>query len=83
MKTNIKTIIKAAIASRSYTQGAVAKKAGWKGQSALSTAINRDNPSVETMFRILEAMEYDIIIKDRSSNTSWKLERTEEYENNG
>ena len=81
MKTNIKAIIKAAIAGRSYTQDAVAKKAGWKGQSALSTAINRDNPSVETMFRILDAMEYDIIIKDRNSNTSYKLERTEDEKN--
>lgn len=82
MNTNIKTIIKTAIASRSYTQDAVAKKAGWKGQSALSTAINRSNPSVETMFRILDAMEYDIIIQDRNSNNGWKLERSED-ENNG
>lgn len=77
MKTNIKAIIKGAISSRSYTQDAVAKKAGWKGQSALSTAINRDNPSLETVFRILDAMEYDIVIKDRNSNSSWTLEKVE------
>lgn len=80
MKTNIKTIIKSAIANRSYTQDAVAKKAGWKGQSALSTAINRDNPSIETVFRILDAMEYDIIIKDRNSNSNWTLNRVEDEE---
>ena len=80
MKTNIKTIIKSAIANRSYTQDAVAKKAGWKGQSALSTAINRDNPSIETVFRILDAMEYDIVIKDRNSNSNWTLNRVEDEE---
>lgn len=80
MKTNIKTIIKSAIANRSYTQDAVAKKAGWRGQSALSTAINRDNPSIETIFRILDAMEYDIIIKDRNSNSNWTLNKVEDEE---
>lgn len=78
MKTNIKAVIKSAISNRSYTQDAVAKKAGWKGQSALSTAINRDNPSLETVFRILDAMEYDIVIKDRNSNSSWTIVREDE-----
>jgi transcriptional regulator with XRE-family HTH domain len=78
MTTNIKTVIKSAIASRSYTQDAVAKKAGWEGQSALSTAINRKNPSLEAVFRILDALEYDIVIKDRNSNTSFELKRVEE-----
>ena len=80
MKTNIKTVIKTAITSRSYTQDAVAKKAGWEGQSALSTAINRKNPSLEAVYRILDALEYDIVIKDRNSNTSFKLERVEDEE---
>ena len=77
METNIKAIIKSAMANRTYTQSAVAKMAGWKGQSALSTAINRENPSVETMFRILDAMGYDVIIQDRNSSTKWKLERVD------
>lgn len=77
MTTNIKTVIKSAIASRSYTQDAVAKKAGWEGQSALSTAINRKNPSLEAVFRILDALEYDIVIKDRNSSTSFELKRVE------
>lgn len=80
MKTNIKAIIKAAMAGRSFTQTAVAKKAGWSNQSSLATAINRDNPSLETVFRVLDAMEYDIIIKDRNSGTSWKVERTGDVE---
>lgn len=67
MKTNIKHIIKMVIASRNYTQTAVAKKAGWSNQSSLSTAINRDNPSLDTLIRICDALEYDIVIQDRNS----------------
>lgn len=78
MKTNLKKIIKAAMAHRGYNQSAVATKAGWKNQSSLGTAINRESPSVETMFRILDALEYDIIIVDRNSGTKWQLERVEE-----
>lgn len=71
---NIKGVIKAAMASRGYNQAAVAEKAGWSNQSSLSTAINRQNPSMETVFRILNAMEYEIIIKDKNSANSWKVD---------
>lgn len=77
MKTNIKTIIKSAMANRSYTQAAVAKMAGWKNQSSLATAIGRDNPSMESVFRVLDAMGYDVVIQDRNSATKWKVERVE------
>ena len=75
MENSIKQIIKTAIANRGYNQKAVAQKAGWKNQSSLSTAINRDNPSMDTVFRILDALEYDIIIKDRNSSTEWKVDK--------
>lgn len=78
MKTNLKLAIKSAIATRSYTQDAVAKKAGWKGQTALSTAINRDNPNLETIMRILEVLEYDLVIKDRNSSNSFTISKEEE-----
>lgn len=77
MKTNTKEIIKSAMAHRGYTQNAVAKMAGWKNQSSLATAINRDNPSVETLFRVLDAMGYDVIVQDRSSSAKWPMARVE------
>lgn len=79
MKTNIKAIIKSAMANRNYTQAALAKDAGWANQSSLSTAINRDNPSLETILRIMDTMGYDIIIKDRKNQTtSWTIAREDE-----
>lgn len=78
MKTNLKQVIKSAIATRSYTQDATAKKAGWKGQTALSTAINRDNPSLETIIRILDALEYDLVIKDRNGSNCFTINKEEE-----
>lgn len=79
MKTNIKAIIKSAMANRNYTQAALAKDAGWSNQSSLSTAINRDNPSLETILRIMDAMGYDVVIKDRKNQTtSWTIAREDE-----
>lgn len=81
MQTNIKTIIKSAMANRNYTQAALAKDAGWNNQSSLSTAINRENPSLETILRIMDAMGYDVVIKDRKNQTtSWTITRMEDEE---
>ena len=78
MKTNIKTQLKTMIASRNYTQAAVAELAGWSSQSSLSMAINRDNPSIETVIRVLDALGYDLVIKDRHSANSYKVEKEAE-----
>lgn len=78
MKTNVKQVIKNVISNRNHTQDAVAKKCGWKGQSALSTAINRENPSLDTIMRILDALEYDLVVKDRNSSNSWVITKEEE-----
>ena len=79
MKTNIKSIIKSAMANRNYTQAVLAKDAGWSNQSSLSTAINRENPSLESIFRIMDTMGYDIVIRDRKNkDTSWIVTRIDE-----
>ena len=78
MKTNIKTVLKSVISSRGYNQAAVAKKAGWSNQSSLSTAITRENPSIETVMRILDALEYDLIIQDRNSASRFVVKKEDE-----
>ena len=66
------------MANRNYTQTVLAKNAGWSNQSSLSTAINRENPSLETIFRIMDTMGYDIVIRDRKNqDTSWVVTRTD------
>ena len=75
MKTNIKEALKGAISARGYNQAAVAKKAGWSNQSSLSTAITRENPSIETVMRILDALEYDLVIQDRNSASKIVIKR--------
>ena len=77
MKTNVKEVLKSVIAARGYNQAAVAKKAGWSNQSSLSTAITRENPSIETVMRILDALEYDLVIHDRNSGSTFEIKRTE------
>ncbi len=78
MKTNIKDALKSAISARGYNQMAVAKKAGWSNQSSLSTAITRENPSIETVMRILDALEYDLIIQDRNSASKIVIRREDD-----
>lgn len=80
MKTNVKEVIKSVIAARGYNQASVAKKAGWSNQSSLSTAITRENPSIETVMRILDALEYDLVIHDRNSGSTFEIKRVEEGE---
>ena len=77
MKTNIRTLLKTVMTSRSFTQEAVAKKAGWNNQSSLGTAIARENPSLETIMRVLDALEYDLVIRDRNSKTEFKVEKVD------
>ena len=78
MKTNIKEVLKGLIATRGYNQTAVAKKAGWSNQSSLSTAITRENPSMETVIRILDALEYDLVIQDRNSASKFVVKKEDE-----
>lgn len=78
MKTNIKEVLKSLITARGYNQTAVAKKAGWSNQSSLSTAITRENPSIETVMRILDALEYDLVIQDRNSASKFVVKREAE-----
>lgn len=73
MKTNVKMILKTLISTRNYTQEVAAKEAGWKNQSSLSTAINRENPSLDTLMRIADAMDYDIVFRDRNNSNEFKI----------
>jgi DNA-binding phage protein len=78
MKTNVREALKSAMSARGHNQAAVAKKAGWSNQSSLSTAITRENPSIETVMRILDALEYDLIIQDRNSASKIVIKREDE-----
>ena len=68
-----KAILKQAKKQRKITQVEIAEKLGIN-QSAMSGQMNRTRMSIDGFWRILNAMDYDIVIVDRNSGEpAWKL----------
>ena len=66
-------IMRSAMKKRSITQVDLADKLGVL-QSSLSGSINRKRLSLEVFCRILNAMEYDVVVVDRKTEEPvWKV----------
>ena len=66
-------IMKAAQKSRQVTQDVIAEKLGIK-RNALSQGINRSRMSLFMFSRVLNALDYDVVVVDRNSGEPmWKL----------
>ncbi len=67
---NEKDIITAAMKSCGWTQAELAKKAGYKTQSAISNRINGKSLRVDTFVKLLTAMGYKVVVMSTSPNTN-------------
>lgn len=67
---NEKDIITAAMKSCGWTQTELAKKAGYKTQSAISNRINGKSLRVDTFVKLLGAMGYKVVVMSTSPNTN-------------
>ena len=65
---NEKDIITAAMKSCGWTQSELAKKAGYKTQSAISNRINGKSLRVDTFVKLLAAMGYKVVVLSTSPN---------------
>lgn len=65
-------LINAVIASRGTSQCWLARKLG-KKQQAMNRVINYGNMSIDMLYTIMDALGCDIIIKDRQSDSEYKL----------
>lgn len=75
--TNAPELVKKAMKARGYTQVMLANELGYKGQSSISSALNGRNMQINVLVGILDALGFDIIIKDRNGNNRencWKVE---------
>lgn len=73
-----KEIIKACIKSRSITQSMLAEQADMKGQTNVARLLHAKSMSVDSFIRMLNAMGFDLIVKDRNGANKenvWKVER--------
>lgn len=66
-------IMKLAQKTRCVTQAELANKIGIR-QSSMSGNLNRSRMSLDTFEKVLDALEYDIVVVDRNTGEPmWKL----------
>jgi len=76
-----KEIIRTAMNIRGFNQTMLAKSAGFKGQSNVSEMLRSKNLRVDNLVRLLDAMGFDLIVKDRNGSNRdnvWKVTLEEE-----
>lgn len=74
-------VIKKAIKVRGITQAILAADAGFKRQSNVGELLRSRNLRVDNFVRLLNAMNFDVIVKDRNGNNRenvWKIDLREE-----
>lgn len=78
--TNVAEIIRKAMKVRGYTNEMLAKELGYASASGASMVLSGRRIRVDTAIAALDALGFDIIVKDRNGNNkenSWKLEATD------
>ena len=68
-----KEIIRKAMSVRGFNQTILANKANLKRQSNVSEMLRSKNLRVDNLVRLLDAMEFDVVVKDRNGSDVWKI----------
>lgn len=74
---NEKQIVREAMKVRGLTQAMLADAAGLKNQSNVSEILRGQTLKTQTLVKLLDAMGFDLIIKDRNGSNRenvWKVE---------
>ena len=74
-----KEIIRKAMEVRGINQTMLAPKAGLKRQSNISEMLRANSMRVDNLLLLLNAMDFDLIVKDRNGSNRenvWKVERS-------
>lgn len=77
---NEKNIIKEAMKSRGYNQSQLAGAAGLKRQSNVSELLRGKSMRVDSFVKLLDAMGFDVVVKDRNGanrQNTWKVGENE------
>lgn len=72
-----KAIVREAMKVRGINQQMLAKQAGLKYQSNVGGMLRSEHMRVDNFFKLLNAMGFDIIVKDRNGQNRenvWKVE---------
>ncbi len=71
-----KEIIRKAMSVRGFNQTMLADKANLKRQSNVSEMLRSKNLRVDNLVRLLDAMGFDVVVKDRNGSNRenvWKI----------
>ena len=68
-----KEIIRKAMSVRGFNQTILANKANLKRQSNVSEMLRSKNLRVDNLVRLLDTMEFDVVVKDRNGSDVWKI----------
>lgn len=74
---NEKDVIRAAMDARGFNQAMLAEKAGLKRQSNVSEMLRGKSMRVDNFVKLLDAMGFDVIVKDRNGKNhgnQWSVE---------
>lgn len=80
---NEKDAIRKAMAVRGINQTILADRANLKRQSNVSEMLRGRSLRVDNLVRLLNAMDFDVVIKDRNGanrDNVWKLEPSQDEE---
>ena len=70
-----KDAVREAMKIRGYNQTMVAKLAGFPGQSTVAEYLRSKHMRVDNLLRMLNAMEFDLVVVDRGSKKNvWKVD---------
>lgn len=78
-----KEIIVRAMRIRGYTQQMLADAIGAKSQTNVSALLHSKSMKVETFKKLLDALGFDLVVKDRNlrkDDNIWKVETNKEDE---
>ena len=76
-----KEVVRNAMKVRGYNQAMLAELCGFRGQTNVSEYLRRKNMSVASMLKMLNAMGFDVVVKDRNGSNKdnvWKLTPNDE-----
>lgn len=77
---NEKEILRQAMKVRGMTQAMLADAAGYRSQTNISEILRGQTLKTQTLVRLLDAMGFDLVVKDRNGSNRenvWKVELDE------
>lgn len=68
---NTSNVVKQILKFRDMDQIELADKCGYANQSCIAGLLNRGNIRIDNLYKLLDAMDCEIVVKDKNSRQEW------------